>query len=369
MRTIDRYGMWISLIVADLIAAAMMVYRPIADAGFMLLFVPLLWACFLARPRYLWLMALLVSLSRFGLEYIRLASREGPLDVTRLIVSPLSVVPLYLALVVGFLWYRRRERLLREQLVARERTQAMSQFIGGLAHDLNNILSVIMGTAHLLHADGESSDSAKADAQTITDAAQRGSTLIRRMLQQRPDRPHKEPTDLNSLAAEAIRYVKPALGPEVELNVEAGPDPLPVLANALEIYQVILNLCINAADAMSHRGTIRLTSRREDLPLGRAREHGVQPGPFAVLEVIDTGTGMAPRVLSRVFEPFFTTKGPQQGSGLGLVVVKSVVEDHGGFIEFDSTVGKGTTARLWLPLRPEPAAGASPTASDSALAR
>jgi two-component system, cell cycle sensor histidine kinase and response regulator CckA len=152
------------------------------------------------------------------------------------------------------------------------------------------------------------------------------------------------------------------MGPRVELHIHLAPGPLPIRGNATQLRQAMLNLCTNARDAMNEAGAVTLTTSRRTVDSQTADREGAASGEYGVLSVIDTGSGMTPRTMSRMFEPFFTTKDPQHGTGLGLMVVNNIVKQHEGFITVRSEVGKGSQFDVYLPLRAAaaPAAPAPP---------
>jgi signal transduction histidine kinase len=236
----------------------------------------------------------------------------------------------------------RERRLLQEQLLQSQKMEAVGRLAGGIAHDFNNLLTVIQGQISLLSALREDDSDLIADLQPVADAAERAAALTRQLLTfSRRQVKQGRQLDLAILVRNIATLLRRVLGEDIVLETRA-PDGMFVHADPTMIEQVILNLSVNARDAMPFGG--RLT-----IGLDRVTSH-------VRLTVSDTGSGISEEDLPRVFEPFFTTKDVGQGSGLGLATVFGIVEQHDGQIEVQSTVGCGTTFRVLFPA----AAAASP---------
>ena len=260
---------------------------------------------------------------------------------------------------------------LQSQLAAASRMQAVGQLAGGIAHDFNNLLATITGAAEAVLARVEGSESA-ADVAQILDSAARGARLVRQLLAFACAQP-MQPRVLS--LAEAVRPAEPMLrrlvGPGVRIEI-AAEGPASVRLDPSELDQVLLNLAANARDAMAGRGVLRVTARVAVLARPLPGVTGpVPPGCWTVLEVADSGPGIAPETLRRIFEPFFTTKRGSGGTGLGLATVLGVVRQSGGHLVVRSRIGEGTCFRLCFPeaeaeeagieaLAPTPAAVALP---------
>jgi signal transduction histidine kinase len=177
----------------------------------------------------------------------------------------------------------------------------------------------------------------------------------------RPPAPRLRPTDPRTCLNEVAVVLRPALDPRVALAVPAAPDLGTVRADPDQLHRVLLNLCLNARDAMPDGGRLRLEAANAMLDEAAAARHaGARPGVYVVFRVADTGTGISAEVLDKVFEPYFTTKGPGKGTGLGLATVRELVKDHAGFMTIETEPGRGTQVSVYLPAEDVPASPALP---------
>ena len=240
---------------------------------------------------------------------------------------------------------------LERQLIQSQKMEAIGQLTGGVAHDFNNLLTVITGTIDTLRDGVADRPHLAALAAMIDQAATRGADLTARMLafaRKQPLQPRD--TDLNTLAADAIGLLRPALGAEIEIESVLAPDAWPCLIDPSQLTSALLNLAINARDAMPGGGKITLETANAVLDEAYARENGeVTPGSYVMVAVSDTGTGIAPDIRDRVFDPFFTTKEVGKGTGLGLSMVFGFIKQSGGHFKIYSEVGHGTTIKMYLP--------------------
>ncbi len=259
------------------------------------------------------------------------------------------------ALLVNILLRRRAETALRrteEQLRSAQKMEAIGRLAGGVAHDFNNILQVIRGHAGFVQESPTLAAADREDIQTILDASQRAAQLTRQLLVfSRKQTLNPEPLDPNVLIEDMAKMLRRVLGEHIELRVEPLPAQVIMLADKGQLEQVLLNLCLNARDAMTDRGRIEIALSQTTCTAADC-EHStdLKPGEYLVLKVTDNGSGMPREVLDRLFEPFFTTKAPGKGTGLGLSVVYGIVRQHGGAIRVYSEVGSGTVFRIMIPL-------------------
>ena len=242
-------------------------------------------------------------------------------------------------------------RRLERQLAQSQKMEAVGQLTGGIAHDFNNILTVITGTIEIL-ADGVADRPALADiARLIDEAATRGADLTRQLLafaRKQPLQPRE--TDINALAAEAASLLRPTLGEQVEIESVLEADAWPALIDRGQLVTAIINLGINARDAMPGGGKLTLETANVMLDETYARLNpDVHAGPYVMVAVSDTGTGIPAALLDKVLEPFFTTKEVGKGTGLGLSMVYGFVKQSGGHIKIYSEEGHGTSIKLYLP--------------------
>jgi len=233
----------------------------------------------------------------------------------------------------------------QEQMIQKERLWALGQLASGVAHDFNNVLTVILGNAELLRLSTDDGVARRADQ--IGDAANRAAALTRQLLAfSRKQVFELADVDLCKLAAEAVELTRHLLEKHIELSFSCDCDEgdLPIRVDVAQLNQVVMNLAVNARDAMPHGGALKIAVSREDVDTDRGTvSHGV-------LAVSDSGTGIPAEIRPQIFEPFFTTKGPGQGTGLGLSMAHGTIEQLGGRITVDSEPGCGTTFKVALPL-------------------
>ncbi len=243
-----------------------------------------------------------------------------------------------------------------EQLRQSQKMEALGTMAGGVAHDFNNILTVILSCASLLKPGMEKGSKNEALVGEIVTSVERASQMTRSLLAfGRKQATNLAPCDLNEVLVGLEKSLKRLIREDIDFRVSRHERPVPGLLDRGQIEQLIVNLAVNARDAMPGGGALSIgTSEVEVLPgkEGDPRSE-VPPGRYGVLTVSDTGVGMDAETLRRVFEPFFTTKGPEKGTGLGLSIVYGIVTRHGGHIRVSSRKGRGTTFRVYLPILPE----------------
>jgi PAS domain S-box-containing protein len=244
---------------------------------------------------------------------------------------------------------------LEAQLRQAQKMEAIGQLAGGIAHDFNNMLTAILGNANLILDDAPPDAVQRDEALEIVRAAERASALTRQLLAfGRKQMMQPAAVDLNALVIDMSQMLKRLIGEHIEL-VTSLESPLPIVrADPSQIEQVVLNLVVNARDAMLTGGRLSLTTAAFDLDDEYVMEHVViEPGRYVMLAVSDTGTGMTEETKRRVFEPFFTTKERGKGTGLGLATVYGIVKQSGGYVWVYSEWGHGTTLKVYLPVAAE----------------
>ncbi len=239
-------------------------------------------------------------------------------------------------------------RALSEQLLQAQKIEGIGQLAGGIAHDFNNLLSVILGNAEIALARPAAVATCLSE---IRDAALRGATLTRQLLTfARKQAGHPRTVYLDRLALAVEQLLRRTLGEQITLVRTSDPELWPVKIDPGHVEQLLVNLAINARDAMPGGGLLVIETRNRTINAREAKAHPeVEPGDFVMLSIRDTGEGMSRDVLAHIFEPFFTTKPPGSGSGLGLSICHGVVRQAHGFISVESEPGHGTTFQIYLP--------------------
>ncbi|SDY90110.1 PAS domain S-box-containing protein [Micromonospora pattaloongensis] len=240
---------------------------------------------------------------------------------------------------------------LQQRLHQSQRLESLGQLAGGVAHDFNNLLAVILSCTELLADELDAASAAGRDVQAIQRAAERGARLTRQLLIfGRKDTTRPELLDLNAVVADLQELLARSIGQHVELVVRGASELPAVRADRGQLEQVLVNLAVNARDAMPDGGRLTIETASVDVDEVYAQLHPqLTPGRYVQLLVSDTGTGMAPEVVARAFEPFFTTKPKGTGTGLGLATVYGIVAEAGGTVTIYSEPGLGTTFRVYLP--------------------
>jgi two-component system, cell cycle sensor histidine kinase and response regulator CckA len=262
-------------------------------------------------------------------------------------------------------------RHLEDQLRQSQKMEAIGRLAGGIAHDLNNALTAIAGYAELAYNELPANDAARIDVEEIRRAAARAGSVTRQLLAFSRKR-LLEPRvfDLNETVESIARLLSRLLGGDVRLRTELTSGPLEVLGDPGQVEQALINLAVNARDAMPNGGQLSVTTARDIVEAERARGYVPMPaGEYILLQVADTGHGMSPDTMAHVFEPFFTTKEPGKGTGLGLSMVYGTMKQIGGFIFVDSEANRGTRFQLFFPPAPAGARRAAAAPSRPAAAR
>jgi len=242
-------------------------------------------------------------------------------------------------------------RKLESQFRQAQKIESIGTLAGGIAHDFNNLLTVILSYSNSLSEDLVADSKHQRAAEQIHRAAERGAALTRQMLAfSRRQVFQMRVVNLNEIIQELLKMLRRIIGEHIEVKANLSDDLRPVKADPGQLEQVLMNLSVNARDAMPKGGKLTFETRNVLLDEDFVRQNvGSSPGPHILLAVSDTGTGMDAATLSRIFEPFFTTKDPGQGTGLGLAMVYGVVKQSGGSIWAQSKVGEGTTFKIYLP--------------------
>jgi two-component system, cell cycle sensor histidine kinase and response regulator CckA len=240
---------------------------------------------------------------------------------------------------------------LEAQLLQSQKMEGIGRLAGGIAHDFNNLLTAIRGTAELAASALLPEHPAREDLQTIQENADRATALTRQLLafaRKQMLEPHV--INLNDVLVQMEKLLRRVIRTDIELIIQLAPELWNVKVDPGQIEQVLVNLAVNASDAMPTGGHLTIETGNVVLDTAYARGHiSVDPGPYVMVAVSDTGVGMPPEVQARLFEPFFTTKEAGKGTGLGLATSYGIVKQHGGNIWFYSEVGQGTTIKVYLP--------------------
>jgi PAS domain S-box-containing protein len=268
-----------------------------------------------------------------------------PVEINLQYIAPDGERPRFIALVRDIT----ERKKLEGQLLRAQRLESIGTLAGGIAHDLNNALAPIMMGVEMLKVEYP------AGAQmldTIQTCAKRAADMVRQLLTfAKGAEGERVSLHADRLVRELEKLMNGSFPKNLQLVVKCDPKLPLVRGDATQLHQVLLNLCVNARDAMPHGGTLTLEAERREVDAAYASTMpDAKPGDYVALRVRDTGTGIPPEILDRIFDPFFTTKGPDKGTGLGLSIVLGIVKGHGGFLEVHSQPGKGSTFTVYLPV-------------------
>ena len=316
-------------------------------------------------------LALLPS-GRHGSELLRLLRERRVLEQHELEMRERSGEPVFLVGRIvgvfddageltglhGYFYNDTKRRLLEEQLVQAQKMEGLGTLAGGIAHDFNNILAIILGYASQLEARNSNPDQVTTAIRVIKEAVERGATLVQQLLTSaRQTEARLSSVDLNALVRELEKMLRATFPKMIGFDVRLQSQFPLVTADRSQIHQVLLNLCVNARDAMPNGGIITIETLLVSGEEIAETFTGADAAHYACLRIRDNGFGMTDEVKEHIFEPFFTTKERAKGTGLGLSVVYGVVKNHRGFVDCESEVDVGTTFSVYLPVaeRAEPA--------------
>jgi two-component system cell cycle sensor histidine kinase/response regulator CckA len=243
-----------------------------------------------------------------------------------------------------------KEHELRGQLLQAQKLDSIGTLAGGIAHDFNNLLTSIMGFSQLAMMDFDPDSKTYQNLERVVHLGDQAAGLIRQLLtfsRQAPS--EKRPLSLSPLVKETAIVLERTLPEYIQISSQTHPGVHNISADATQMQQVLMNLCVNARDAMPEGGKLSICLQNVELDAETARLHGGKtPGDYVCLTVSDTGTGIPAEVLERMFEPFYTTKAEGKGTGLGLAMVHGIVESHGGHIQVETSDGEGTEFQIYL---------------------
>jgi signal transduction histidine kinase/ActR/RegA family two-component response regulator len=247
-----------------------------------------------------------------------------------------------------------RERMvkLEQQLFQSQKMEAIGTLASGIAHDFNNMLTAIMGYVELAKLDTTPRSKIRQDLEQALKGADRAQELVRQILNfSRKADGQSRPLDLKTLIKETLKLLRASIPATIEIRQHLDGDGALVLANATQLHQVLMNLCTNATQAMGNDGGTLTVQLKKSILMGAgAAERGVSPGRYLELAVSDTGPGILPEFRECIFDPYFTTKPEGEGTGLGLAVARSIIQNHGGVIEVLDAPGRGASFRVMLPV-------------------
>ncbi len=251
----------------------------------------------------------------------------------------------------GYLFNDTKRRLLEHQLMQTKKLESLGTLAAGIAHDFNNILGIIIGHASIFERLPATPDMIKKNTEAIIKAGMRGANLVKQMLTfARKTDVRFESLQLNDTVKEVSKLLNETFPKTIIISIHLDEELPLIEADATQVHQVILNLCVNARDAMQSRGTLTITTHRESGKVLREKYFNAIAEDYIILSIADTGMGMDEETQSRIFEPFFTTKEHGKGTGLGLSLVFGIMESHKGFVTVESELGKGTTIHCYFPM-------------------
>jgi signal transduction histidine kinase len=299
------------------------------------------------------------SSERCGFDFEhRLMMPDGSVKCVRVLAHPWSSDEPGGLLFVGAMtditeekWAQAERERLEQRLRQAAKMEAVGRFAGGIAHDFNNVLTSVFAYGELAFLEAPADSPLKRYAQHVLTAATRGRELVEQILTySRSQRGKREPVDVANVVAETLELLRGSLPAGIRLEASAPASPLVVIGDAIQLHQVVMNLCSNAIQAMRGGGILRVSLEAAELSAERALSHGtLATGGYLRLIVEDSGSGMDEATLARIFEPFFTTKEVGRGTGLGLSLVYAIITDSSGAIDVKSAPRRGSTFTIYLP--------------------
>jgi hypothetical protein len=288
--------------------------------------------------------------------------RDGtPLDVSvnTSIVHDSSAKPAFVRVVLRDITERKKYEA---QILQSQKIDSIGNLAGGIAHDFNNILTSILGSASIMRRRSKDDERWSKYVNLIETASRRGASLTRQLLTfARKDNPHIRMIDVNAVIEETLRLIEATTSKSIQIKVTQATEPVIVEADEGQMQQAILNLCLNARDAMPNGGVLYISCKTGAIQNGHVHQIPyAKPGDYVIITVADTGAGIPKQLLPRIFEPFFTTKEQGKGTGLGLSVVYGVIQSHNGYIAVDSEINNGSTFTIYLPRALDSARRTSP---------
>ena len=252
----------------------------------------------------------------------------------------------------GYVFDSTAHKLLEQQVQEAQKLESIGRLAGGIAHDFNNLLGIILGYSERLLRSQPAASPVAGDVNAIHTAAQRGANLVRQLLTfARKTSVEFDDVNVNTIVDELLRLLRETIPRNIALRVDLDSRLPVIVADANQIHQAVLNLCVNARDAMPDGGVLTLRTRHVNGTDMRQRFAEAEADAYVCISVSDTGIGMGEDVRARIFDPFFSTKEPGRGTGLGLAVVHGIVKTHHGFVDVASEHGKGATFSLYFPMR------------------
>ena len=278
-------------------------------------------------------------------EY-KIACKDGTIKTCELYVQ---LIPGYLIVTLNNITDR---KILEKQLLQAQKMESIGNLAGGIAHEFNNMLAIIMGNNQLIEEELPEESLAREGTEEIRIAGLRASDVVKQLLTfSRQDDAIKKVMDFNFVVQESIKLIRSSIPANIQIEQNISADTYPVIGNETQINQILINLCNNSVDALSEKnGKITIELLNETIDIQQTKHHiMLKPGRYVKLLVSDNGSGMDTEILDRVFDPYFTTKAIGEGTGIGLAVVHGIVERHGGAISVNSEPGRGTTFTIFLP--------------------